>query len=141
MIQSILCEIELLILSELYWNFLDSHNRTNNVYAKKIHNYHLFLRQCHWRHCEHRKAQLIVPPMALLLCLLLVVGPGLKWLALCISVPTTCSRPNIEMVPFIYVCISSCSLPWLHRLIFFAHISYVRLLELSSVYFGILFFI
>ena len=71
-----------------------------------------------------------------LLCRLLVVGPVLKWLALCIylfiTVPTTCSRPSIEMVGFItvpttcsrpsiemvgfmylfiYLCISPCSLP------------------------------
>ena len=39
----------------------------------------------------------------LLLCRLLVVGPILKWLALFITVPTTCSRPSIEMVGFIYV--------------------------------------
>ena len=43
--------------------------------------------------------------MYLLLCRLLVVGPVLKWLALFINVPTTCSRPSIEMVGFIYVCI------------------------------------
>ena len=68
--------------------------------------------------------------MYLLLCRLLVVGPVLKWLALfmylCmyvfitvpttysrpsiemvafITVPTTCSRPSIEMVGFMYVCI------------------------------------
>ena len=39
-----------------------------------------------------------------LLCRLLVVGPVLKWLALFITVPTTCSRPSIEMVGFIYYC-------------------------------------
>ena len=38
-----------------------------------------------------------------LLCRLLVVGPVLKWLALFITVPTTCSRPSIEMVGFIYL--------------------------------------
>ena len=43
--------------------------------------------------------------LALLLCRLLVVGPVLKWLALFITVPTTCSRPSIEMVGFMYVCI------------------------------------
>ena len=36
----------------------------------------------------------------LLLCRLLVVGPVSKWLALFITVPTTCSRPSIEMVGF-----------------------------------------
>ena len=41
-----------------------------------------------------------------LLCRLLVVGPVLKWLALCITVPTTCSRPNIEMLGFMYLCIT-----------------------------------
>ena len=53
--------------------------------------------------------------LALLLCRLLVVGPVLKWLASFITVPTTCSRPSIEMVGFmylfIYLCISPCSLP------------------------------
>ena len=43
----------------------------------------------------------------LLLCRLLVVGPVLKWLALFIylfiTVPTTCSRPSIEMVGFMYL--------------------------------------
>ena len=38
-----------------------------------------------------------------LLCRLLVVGPVLKWLALFITVPTTCSRPSIEMVGFMYL--------------------------------------
>ena len=47
----------------------------------------------------------------ILLCRLLVVGPVLKWLALFITVPTTCSRPSIEMVGFMYLCISPCSLP------------------------------
>ena len=64
----------------------------------------------------------------ILLCRLLVVGPVLKWLALFITVPTTCSRPSIEMVGFItvpttcsrpsiemvgfiYLCFSPCSLP------------------------------
>ena len=64
----------------------------------------------------------------ILLCRLLVVGPVLKWLALfmyvCmyfsvftpltrplyISVPTTCSRPSIEMVGFITVP-TTCSRP------------------------------
>ena len=41
--------------------------------------------------------------MYVLLCRLLVVGPVLKWLALFITVPTTCSRPSIEMVGFIYL--------------------------------------
>ena len=39
----------------------------------------------------------------LLLCRLLVVGPVLKWLPLFITVPTTCSRPSIEMVAFIII--------------------------------------
>ena len=29
---------------------------------------------------------------------------------------TTCSRPSIEMVAFMYVCISPCSLPWPDRI-------------------------
>ena len=45
-----------------------------------------------------------------LLCRLLVVGPVLKWLALFITVPTTCSRPSIEMVGFITVP-TTCSRP------------------------------
>ena len=40
------------------------------------------------------------------LCRPLVVGLVLKWLAWFITVPTTCSRPSIEMVAFIYVLIS-----------------------------------
>ena len=48
--------------------------------------------------------------MYLLLCRLLVVGPVLKWLALFFTVPTTCSRPSIEMVGFITVP-TTCSRP------------------------------
>ena len=51
---------------------------------------------------------------------LLVVGPVLKWLALCIS---------------------PCSLSWPHLWIFLAQISYVGLLGLSNVHLRILFLI
>ena len=48
------------------------------------------------------EAQVVI--LYFLLCRLLVVGPVLKWLALFITVPTTCSRPSIEMIGFMYVC-------------------------------------
>ena len=61
------------------------------------------------------------------------------------TVPTTYSRPSIEMVDFIYLFmylfISPCSLSWPHRLTFLAQISYVGLLGMSNVHFRIRFFI
>ena len=38
-------------------------------------------------------------------------GTGCNLIFLFITVPTTCSRPSIEMVGFIYLFISPCSLP------------------------------
>ena len=62
-----------------------------------------------------------------------------------ITVPTTYSRPSIEMVGFmnvfIYVCISPCSLSWPHRLIFLAQISYVDPLAPSNDHLRIRFLI
>ena len=59
-----------------------------------------------------------------------------------ITVPTTCSRPSIEMLGSMYLCIYfSVDGFWPHRLIFFAQISYVDLLGLSNVHFGIRYFI
>ena len=55
-----------------------------------------------------------------------------------ITVPTTCSRPSIEMVGFIF---SPCSLAWPHLWIFFSQIWYVGLLVLSNVHLGIRFLI
>ena len=60
----------------------------------------------------------------LLLCRLLVVGPVLKWLALCI-----------------YLFISPCSLSWPHRYIFLAQILHVAPLAPSNDHFRIRFLI
>ena len=79
--------------------------------------------------------------LALLLCRLLVVGPVLKWLALFITVPTTCSRPSIEMVGFMYVCISPCSLPWPDRYILLAQIWHLAPLAPSNDHLRIRFLI
>ena len=66
---------------------------------------------------------------------------NMSCIAIIITVPTTCSRPSIEMVGFMYLFISPCSLSWLHRYIFLAKIWHVAPFAPSNDHFRIRFLI